>query len=75
MDVNMTSVRRKDKKWIMNKLLTFWVLILNTLILKIATIFCKTNDLLECVAKLLKIHKLKLEKIKANDQAWRAIKD
>ena len=38
----------------------FWVLILITLILKITTIYVTTNDLLECVAKLSKIHKTKV---------------
>ena len=43
-------------------MLAFWVSILITLILKITTICFITNDLLECVAKLSKIHKTQVGK-------------
>ena len=42
--------------------LAFQVSILITLILKITTIYFSTNDLLECVANLSKIHKTQVGK-------------
>ena len=80
MDIHIT-IKHYHKSWTMwvtmskhnrSFLLAFWVSILITLILKITTICFRTNDLLECVAKLSKFHNTQVGK----DQVkWSSLKN